>query len=333
MSPAVSVVVATYNYGHYLPEALESAFDQTLKDLEVVVVDDGSTDNTGEVIDRYRSRGRLVYRCIDHAGHAGAKSEGVRLATAPLVAFLDSDDVWLPTKLERQVALFGQDPELGVVYCRRMLIDAASQPLPLEQPPSLPRGRVVKDMFETNFICFSSAVVRRGVFDEVGLFDQTMVGPVDYDLWLRAALRYRFDYVDEPLVKYRVGHTSLSEKKAEACAIEAMNVMRKFLDVHGGRALISSAAVRRAWSTSYWDLGRLRRKRSRWAALACYAHSLAHAPFYLPSWRGLLTLPLPESSRHWLRRVLRRRPPVFSPGRTNGLANSAPVKPSQPAAT
>src|SRR5262249_20149858 len=121
MTPAVSVVVATFNYGRYLAGALDSALAQTTSDLEIIVVDDGSTDETQLVIKPYLENPRIRYHGTDHRGQPAAKNVGVRLARASLVAFLDADDLWLPTKLEKQLALFSADPALAVVYSRRIL--------------------------------------------------------------------------------------------------------------------------------------------------------------------------------------------------------------------
>ncbi|HJT77666.1 MAG TPA: glycosyltransferase, partial [Gemmataceae bacterium] len=214
MTPRVSVVVATYNYARFLGGALESALGQTFRDLEVIVVDDGSTDDTAAVVRPYLADGRVSYVRTDHVGQPAAKNVGVRLARAPLVAFLDADDRWLPAKLARQVPLFDADPGLGVVYARRRLIDEEGWPLEYEQPV-LHRGEVLGPLFERNFVCFSSAVARREVLECEGLFDEALPLAIDFDLWLRVARHYRFDYVDEPLVEYRVGHASLSRRQDE----------------------------------------------------------------------------------------------------------------------
>ena len=103
MTPRVSVVVATYNYARFLGGALQSALGQTFRDLEAIVVDDGSTDDTAAVVRPFLADGRVRYVRTDHRGQPQAKNTGVRLARAPLVAFLDADDLWLPAKLERQL--------------------------------------------------------------------------------------------------------------------------------------------------------------------------------------------------------------------------------------
>ncbi len=304
MTPAVSVVVAAYNYGRFLGGALASALGQTFRDLEVILIDDGSTDDTEDVARAHLTDGRLRYLRTDHLGQPAAKNAGVRACRAPLVAFLDADDVWLPHKLERQVGLFRRDPGLGVVYARRLLIDEEGWELHYEQPP-LYRGEVPGAMFRQNFVCFSSSVVRREVFDTSGLFDERVPLAIDFDLWLRAALRYRFDYVDEPLVKYRVGHASLSRRVEERLEI-ALGIMRRFLDVYGGRRALRPAEVRRAFAETYCNLAVWRGRRSRLAALPCYLRALAAWPFYAPAWRGLATLPVPDAAWQRLRRLLGR---------------------------
>jgi glycosyltransferase involved in cell wall biosynthesis len=304
MNPAVSVVIATYNYARYLPAAVESALRQTFPSFEVIILDDGSTDATPRVVRPLLADPRVSYHRTAHAGVAAAKNAGVSLSRAPLVAFLDADDVWMPSKLARQAALFRADPGLGVAYTRRWLIDARGRRLEYEQPP-LYRGRVLDHLFRTNFVCFSSAMVRRDVLDEAGPFDEGLALAVDYDLWLRVALRHRFDYVDEPLVEYRTGHANLSSRSEERLAT-ALRVMHRFLDEFGGREVLDPSAIRYAEAETCYHIGLARRSASRLAALPWYLRALALAPGYGPAWRGLLSLPLPEAARRLLRRALGR---------------------------
>jgi glycosyltransferase involved in cell wall biosynthesis len=304
MIPNVSVVIATHNHGKFLAQAIESALTQSLTEIEVLVIDDGSTDETPEVVRRFLGDRRVLYERSEHLGPAAAKNVGVRMAQAPFIAFLDADDVWLPGKLERQLHVFNADPELGVVYARRLLIDESGTELEYVQPP-LHRGQVLNTLFRTAFICCSSAVVRAGVFDDVGLFDEGLPLAIDYELWLRVALHYRFDYVDEPLVLYRTGHASLSQRH-----LERMNtvqfIISRFVAEHGAEAELDLAAVRYALAETCCHRALALRQSSRLQALAWYVRALAESPTYAPAWRGLASLPLPEKVRRGLRRALGR---------------------------
>ncbi len=306
MTPAVSVVLATYNYGRYLAGALDSALGQTMDDLEIIVIDDGSTDETNRVMAPYLANPRIRCFRTDHCGQPAAKNFGIRLARAPSIAFLDADDLWLPTKLEKQLALFASNPSLGVVFSRRSLMDERGRPLLFSQP-ELPRGNVLEAMFRQNFICFSSAVVRRTVFDQVGLFDTCLALAIDYDLWLRIAQRFLFDYVDEPLVKYRTGHASLSRRTEERLKTAAL-IMARFLDEHGGRSKLDPALVRRAQAETFYEIALAIRGRSRGAAFPWYLRALRSVPSFGLAWQGLASLPLPEIVRRGLRRALGRPP-------------------------
>jgi glycosyltransferase involved in cell wall biosynthesis len=301
MTSAVSVVIATYNYGRYLAGAVQSALDQTFTDLEVIVLDDGSTDDTPEVLAPFLRDQRVRYQRQEHRGVSAAKSAGVRLARAPLVAFLDADDWWFPQKLERQLPLFHEDVALGVVYSRRLLIDPEGELLVYQQP-ILYRGNVLEEMIQLNFVCFSSAVVRRAVFDEVGLFDERLPFAVDYDLWLRVALRYRFDYVDEPLVKYRTGHANLSSREVER-TIAALGILDRFLD-KSGRAAVRPAVIRQARAVTCASIALAVRSQSRLDSLRWNLWALALAPTDVLAWKMLASLVLPGAARGWLRRLL-----------------------------
>jgi glycosyltransferase involved in cell wall biosynthesis len=303
MTPEVSVVIPSYNYGRFIGDALASALGQTTPNIEVIVVDDGSTDHTPEVIQSYRGDGRVVFCPIEHSGVAAAKNTGIRQSRAPLIAFLDADDRWLPTKLEKQLRLFRDDPELGVAYTRRLLINEDGQRLQYEQP-TLHRGWILEEIFHTNFVCQSSAVVRREVFEEVGFFDERYPPVEDYDLWLRIARWFRFDYVDEPLVEYRVGHASLSTRYADRL-LTALEIMHRFLK-EGGREMIRPAVVRQATAETYFHLSLAKRQQAPLSALRFNLKGLAASPAYLPAWKGLMSLPLPEKARRMIRRLLGR---------------------------
>jgi glycosyltransferase involved in cell wall biosynthesis len=304
--PTVSVVVASYNYARYLPQALDSVLAQTRDDWEVLVVDDGSTDNTREVVRPYLADDRFRYLHQDNAGQAAAKNRGATEARGELVAFLDADDVWLPSKLDRQIPLFA-DPGVGVVYAKRLLLDAQGRESPFVHPP-LYRGEVAGQIFMDNFLCFSSTVVRRGLLELHGGFDESLRVGIDFDLWIRLSAHCAFDYVDEVLVKYRVGHERLSsnlERRLE----HAQRIMRANLDRPGVARNISRSARRRARGMTGCSFGNLRRDEGRrLVAAGHYALALALDPASPRTWREAACLVLPPGLRRRLKALLAGRP-------------------------
>lgn len=303
MTPTVSIVIATYNYGRYLAEALDSALCQTYQDTEFVVVDDGSTDNTAEVIEPYLANPKVRYHLADHVGQPAAKNLGIRLAAGKYIAFLDADDRWLPTKLEKQVACIERSSRTGVVATLQHGIDPSGNSVPsrnLQQH----RGNVLDKLFWRNFVCFSSSLVRREVFDDVGLFDETLPLAIDYELWLRVAVKWHFDFVDEQLVEYRTGHANLSSRSTERIGF-VRQIMQRFLDEKGGRALIEPATIKTTWAEHWCDtcLDHSLHGRKRLAALAC-VRSLREKISHGPAWRLLATVWWPDAFRRTVLKVL-----------------------------
>jgi glycosyltransferase involved in cell wall biosynthesis len=191
--------MAAKNYARFLPEAVESVLAQSFADWELLIIDDGSTDATPAAARPFLADDRVRYFRADKLGQPRAKNLGIGLSRGEFVAFLDADDAWEPTKLKKQLAIFRDNPGVGVVFCRRSLIDEKGTPIAARQAPPPPRGRVLPAMFVQNFVCFSSAVVRREVFAHVGRFDPQWDLAIDFDLWLRVARHHGFDFVDEEL--------------------------------------------------------------------------------------------------------------------------------------
>jgi glycosyltransferase involved in cell wall biosynthesis len=222
------------------------------------------------------------------------------MARAPFIAFLDADDVWMPDKLERQLAAFRAEAELGVVCTRRTLIGAEGQLLPCRDA-TRPTGRVVNELFRQNFVCFSSAMLRAEVPAHVGMFDERIGLAIDYDFWLRAARHYPFGVVDAPLVAYRVGHVNLSRRQLDRLHV-ALLIMRRFERHFDRPAQLNRATLARADAETFAHLGVIARGFSRRAALGWLARALWADPTYGPAWRSLIAAAVPNR----LRRVARR---------------------------
>lgn len=226
--PRVTVVIPTYNRAQFIAEAIQSVLEQTFRDFELIVVDDGSTDDTAAVVSRFTDP-RLRYIYQTNQERSAARNHGLRLARGEYVAFLDSDDVWLPAKLEHQVALLDARPAMGLVYTGAYIFEG--QCTFMEQRPRC-RGEVLKALLmEDNVVCgsASTALVRRACFDSVGSFDENLRACEDWDMWLRlAAGGYEFDFVPQPLARCRV-HGTNTQKDAEKMARATRSFFAKVL--------------------------------------------------------------------------------------------------------
>lgn len=209
MAPLVSVIIPNYNYAQYLPQALDSVLAQTYPHVEIIVVDDGSTDKSGAVLRKYGDRIRVIQQ--HREGVSIARNRGAHESKGQLLAFLDADDVWLPMKLERQVARFLKDPDLGLVHCGWEAIDN----LGVVAEPHLDgmEGWVAKELLLLRRpvvnVVGSSAVVTRNVFEEIGGFDRRLSTSADWDFSYRLAINRRVAFVPEVLLQYRQHGTNM----------------------------------------------------------------------------------------------------------------------------
>jgi glycosyltransferase involved in cell wall biosynthesis len=208
MEPAVSVIIPTYNYARFLAEAVDSVLCQTFGDLEVIIVDDGSTDNTPDVVRPYLSDERIRYIRQENKGLSAARNTGIRAARGEFIALLDADDVWLPSKLEKQVHLIGESDDFGLVYCRGEFIGEKGEPLPGIDLPHKEQP-TYRDLMYHSLTIPSCVVTRKRIFDEVGLFDETLTSIEDANMWIRILRHHKSAYVNEVLVRIRKHMKSL----------------------------------------------------------------------------------------------------------------------------
>ena len=300
--PRVSALIASFNYGAYIAEAIESVLRQTYADWELVIVDDGSTDDTAQAVEAYLDDPRVRYLRQENCGQPCAKNAAVAASQGSLIAFLDADDAWRPSKLERQVALFDADADLGVAYTGRQFMDRHGIPGCVEHRVMV-RGLVLGEALRRTIPPFSSAMVQRAVLDDVGGFNETLPLAIDYDLWLRVALHYRFDFVDEPLLLYRTGHASLSRRATERRRLVIDRILPEFLARKDVQELVDRRDVARAYADTYvncaWDV----RAQSWTRALAWCARAVWQTPEDSNLWRNALGCLAPAAVRRVVRRL------------------------------
>jgi glycosyltransferase involved in cell wall biosynthesis len=243
--PEVTVAIPVYNGGRTIAAALQSVFEQTYTNYEVIVVDDGSTDDTAAQVAKWA--GRVRYECQQNGGPASARNEALRYARGRYVAFLDADDVWLPLKLERQLAYFARYPETGLLHTATLVSPApthtalAALAKPASDDAGAPPRRVYADLFHGRFdISTLTVMAPREVLLACGGFDERRELHVeDWDLWLRVAARFPIGFLDIPLAVHRPGGSMSSavEKtyRGQQMVIrKSAALCRDACDVHAG---------------------------------------------------------------------------------------------------
>ncbi|NJE05554.1 glycosyltransferase [Thermococcus sp. M36] len=208
--PTVSVVIPTYNRANLLKRAIESVLNQGFRDFELIVVDDASSDNTPEVVESIED-GRIRYiRLKKNSGGPVARNTGIKKARGKFIALLDDDDEWLPNRLNVQVKKFENlSREVGVIYGGFYYVSQQDGRILGKRLPRY-RGNVYGHLLRENFIGSPTLLIRRKCFKRAGLFDPKLTSSQDWDMWLRIAKYYKFEYVDEIIAKYYVHGKQIS---------------------------------------------------------------------------------------------------------------------------
>ena len=225
--PLVSIVTPVYNGSQYLSEAIESALAQTYKNFELLIVNDGSTDNSSDIIRPFLKDSRVIYIEQKNAGVAAARNTALKQARGKYIGFLDQDDLWLKNKLEVQVAVLDQDANVALVHSRHDVIDNQGNTTDYDLISRV-SGYCFKDMFKENRIAVLTVLIRKTIFNEIGLFNEQLTGVDDYEMWLRITLKYPIKYIDQSLASYRF-HNSNFSKNSFKMTILDLNAINIFL--------------------------------------------------------------------------------------------------------
>jgi GT2 family glycosyltransferase len=226
-APNVSVIIPTYNRLNYLRQALDSVAAQTFAGFEVIVVDDGSTEDIAGGVAGHATRPRVIRQPAE--GPAAARNAGLEAARAGVVAFLDSDDLWERTKLERSLQRLHAGPATNIVYGPMSPIDENGRPVPGRTKPCH-GGHITEQLFRSSFVHVPTVVCRRDLLLRAGGFDRRLPVCEDYDLWLRLSVDETFALIEEPLAFRRLHPHRLSKEKMSRNLAVKAEVLRRFYE-------------------------------------------------------------------------------------------------------
>jgi len=285
--PGVSVVIATYNRAYIISEALKSALAQTYRDFEILVVDDGSSDNTREIVESFCDRRIRYIRCDRNRGCSAACNTGIKQARGSFVAFLDSDDEWKSDYLESQVSFLSRHPEVGVVFCNTLVEDPSGPSFPLMSvmhvfPKLIEKKTQVPEYIiqaRQMYLCLlqevpvkpTAVIVRRELLDRMDLFDEAWPSGTDWDLFLRLSRTSDFGYIDRILAIQKRTPDATHQKFREK---DKLFLIRVFLKEKNTLASDHDAllCVNQGLSSCYNGLG--------WHYLQCRRHKESLATYY-----------------------------------------------------
>jgi glycosyltransferase involved in cell wall biosynthesis len=212
--PRVSILFTSYNHLKYAPVAWQSILDQTFQDYEIIAIDDGSTDGTREWLSAQENATIIFNK--ENLGTYGTLNVGLAAASGEYIAIFNDDDVWLPTKLEKQVAMLDANPNIGLVHTDGYFIDGEGNerhdsPLGFDFPRT-ETGDILLALIYANSIIASAVLARKACFDELGVFNEAYFGSGDWEMWYRICEKYDAGYLQEPLTLYRVHGANASHK-------------------------------------------------------------------------------------------------------------------------
>jgi glycosyltransferase involved in cell wall biosynthesis len=290
-APLISVITPTFNRARYLQSCIDSVLAQTYTHWEHVIVDDGSTDDTPEVLAKLETNPKFRLFRQDNSGQSVARNRALGAARGAFVCFLDSDCRFRPHKLAEQVALLAAHPDVDVVYGDNEQIDEHGTSLGVRRR-ARPSGWITRALLVDNYVNFNSSMSRVESLRDVGGFDESVKVGDDYDLWLRVSAKHRFLYVPQVWSEYRVMDAQISSDKQRRFQSNQATIAR-FLATHPD--LATDELTRHAWGSFFLRRARYENARGhKAAALGDLLRSLRYKPFSGGAWRGLARWAVPS---------------------------------------
>jgi len=303
--PLVSVVIPTFNRRKYICDAIDSVLNQSFRDFEIIVVDDGSTDGSGEVIEqKYGDAVRYVYQ--QNQGRSAARNAAMQLARGRYIAFLDSDDAWKPEKLERQIRILESSEDVGFVHTFTEVINADGSANHIETErrmklyrKAVKRGYTFLGMSQECIMFLSSVMVRRSLVETVGPMDQELAAFEDWDWYLRMVRIAKIATLTQRLVSFRLHAGNTSTKEFIEGRIKTCRKHLGLLESACEDKIARSNFYAQMATAYYLQAESKQCTQNIWKALQCYPFAL----FKYSNARPILSLILPAWLMGWMRRA------------------------------
>ena len=280
--PRVSIIIPAYNASAYLRAALDSVIAQTFTNWEAIVIDDGSTDDTAQIVRASAPSfgGRLRYVYQKNRGLPGARNTGIRHASGDLIALLDSDDLWMEHRLAAGVAAMDRKPEVALVHARVVKINPQGA---IVEHPSYPPHKYLSGHIAENILTrrahlhCPTILFRKSCMDAVGFFDETLRATEDRDMWFRIAEKYQVAFLDQAVAFYRVSPNQMSSNFQRMITAQT-----QFIEKHVARGACTRWSARQAYAQIYRERGdALFNAKKLGESIPWYARSLRTYPFRL----------------------------------------------------
>ncbi|MCI5163348.1 MAG: glycosyltransferase [Candidatus Electrothrix sp. AX5] len=285
----VSIITPTYNRSDYNIKAIESVQSQTYPHFEMIIVDDGSTDNTKHVIEPFLQDARIRYFYQENQRQSVARNKGLDVATGDYICFLDSDNYWVANKLERSLNAFSDNPESDIVYGDIVTVDEQGEEISRKNMPRY-SGKITRYLLRDNHVSMNTAMVRKKCFAELGGLDPSCEVADDYEMWLRFSAKFTYLYIPEYLAYYRVMKNQISSNKDKRFRFNEQiirNFQKKFPDA------VSPEIFREGWSYFFTRKGRYYAGTGQLrVAMKNYREALKNKPFSKVPWRAIIRLVL-----------------------------------------
>lgn len=289
--PRISIIVPTYNRAAFIEEAITSVLEQTESDWELLIVDDGSTDDTRSILEPFLSDTRIHYQYQQNQGQPAAQNKALESARGEFICFLDSDNAWLPRKLEVQLVAMKNNPDVDIIYGDNIKIDEHGNEI---GRTSMRRysGNIASHLLKDNCVSVNTTMTRRHCFDEMGGMNTERPVAADYDIWLRFSTKYRFLFIPEFFGRYRIMADQISSDKRKRYDTNEKTI-HDFLEQYP--SAVTSQEAKNGLSVFYSRKAKYYAKRGdRQTAFQAIYRALSYAPSSKIVWRSVFRVIFPS---------------------------------------